>query len=190
MKPTYEGFAAKRSSGFAQVPPVGHYVGEIQGVKTEDSFDHSRENIVLMLEITEGQYAGQYHKVYEEQKESFGDSVMYKGSLRLTPPIDGDEPWVREKFEDQICCIQESNADYHWDWDEKKLKGLKVGFSVRTLKYTGQDGSQKETTEIARLQSIDDVRAGKLKILKERVKKPTNTAKKATDVTGQVEVPF
>lgn len=193
MKPTYNGFEARKSSNFAQVPPAGAYIAEIQGVKTEDSYDHSRENIVLMLEITEGEYAGQYHKVYEEQKNSFGDNVKYKGVLRLSPPIDGDEAWVKSRFEGNLYCVEQSNPGYHWDWDENKLKGKKVGINVRKFFYTGNDGEQKETTQIAQLETVEDVRNGNCRKLKDRVQKGTasqSSESEMTNVSGTVDVPF
>jgi len=194
MKPTYNGFEAKKTSGFAQLPPPGAYVAEIQGVKTEDSYDHSREVIVLMIEITEGEYKGQYHKVYEDQKNSFGDNVKYRGTFRLTPYIEGDETWVRSRFEGNLWCVEQSNPGYQWDWDEKKLKGKKVGINVRKNIYTGRDGNPKETTEIGQFETVDDVRNGKCKAMKDRIQKNAGASANSTDemenVTATVDVPF
>jgi len=192
MRPTYSGFEAKKSSGFAKLPPEGCYIAEVQGVKTDMSYDKSHEVIVLMLEITEGEYAGQYHKVFEEQRNSFGDSVKYRGTFRLTPPIPGDEEWVRAKFEGMLWCIQESNPGYAWDWDEQKLNGKKVGINIRKSFYTGQDGSEKETTEIGQLETIEDVKNGKAKPMKERRQK--NSGGGSDEMPGfskvKVDVPF
>ena len=192
MKPTYSGFEAKKNGNFATLPAPGAYVAEIQGVKLEPSFDKSRDVIVLMLEITEGEYAGQYHKVYEDQKNSFGDNVKYKGVLRLTPFQDGDEAWVRSRFEGNLWAVEQSNPGYHWDWDESKLRGKAVGINVRKALYRGQNGDVKETTEIAQLESIADVKDGKCKLLKER--KPKNLEDGGSEETyvpaNNVEVPF
>ncbi len=191
MKPTYSGFEAKKSSGFAQMPPAGCYVAEIQGVKLEDSYNHDRQNIVLMLEIIEGEYKGQYHKVYEEQRESFGDTVKYRGTLRLSPYMESDPSWIKSKFEGNLYCVERSNDGYAWDWDESKLKGKKVGINVRKLFYTGRDGSQKETTEIAQLETVDDVRNGRCATLKDRVRKDSGaTQSEYSDVSATVDVPF
>ena len=190
MKPTYDGFEARRSN-FIQLPPPGAYVAEIQAVRTEQSYNKDRDEIVLMIEITEGEFAGQYHKVFEEQKERFGDSVEYRGTFKLRPYLPSDDAWVKSSFEGNIWAIQESNPGYAWDWDESKLKGKKVGISIRKTLYTGNDGSDKETTEIGRLESIDDVKAGKCKLMKERDgRKKGGTSSKPTDVTDEVEVPF
>ena len=192
MKPTYSGFEAKKRSNFAQLPPPGVYLAEIQGVKLEESYDHSRENIVLMIEITDGEFKGQYHKVFEEQKNSFGDKVKYRGTFRIVPFLENDEPWVKSKFEGNLWALYESNPGFEWDWDERKLKGLKIGINVRKCFYEGNDGTEKETTEIGQLESIVEVKAGKVKPMKERKQKKNGSSSEgeATDVTGQVEVPF
>ena len=196
MKPTYSGFEAKKTGNFAQLPPPGAYVAEIRGVKTEESYDKSREQIVLMLEITEGEYAGRYMQVFEEQKNSFGGNVKYRGTLRLTPYMEGDSTWVKSRFEGNLWCIEQSNPGYQWDWDENKLNGKKVGINVRKNIYTGKDGNDRETTEIAQLETVDDVRNGKCRMLKDRISKKVSDTYSADgenvplNVSGSVEVPF
>lgn len=191
MNQTYAGFEAKRSGNFAKLPPAGAYVAEIQGVKTEPSYDKSRENVVLMVEIIEGEYAGQYHKVYEDQREFFGDNVKYKGTLRLVPFVEGDEGWIRSRFEGNLYCVEQSNPGYHWDWDENKLKGKKVGINVRNNVYTGKDGVERTTTEIAQFETVDDVRNGKCYLFKDRVSKRNVSQQESfSDVTSTVDVPF
>ena len=191
MKPTYSGFEAKKSTGYAQLPPPGAYIAEIQGVKTEPSYDRTRDEIVCMVEITEGEFKGQYHKVFEEQRNSFGENVKYRGVFRLRPYIDGDESWVRSRFEGNLWCVEQSNPGYTWDWDESKLKGKKVGINVRTNVYTGRDGSEKETTEIGQFERIQDVMDGKCAKLKARVSKKQSSATDSySDVTNTVDVPF
>lgn len=189
MRATYNDFTAKQNTGFAQLPPPGAYIAQIQGVRLEKSYSGDRDVIVLMLEITEGEYANQYHKVFEEQQSSFGKDVKYRGTMRLNPPIPGDEAWIRNRFEGNLWCVEQSNPGYRWDWDENKLKGKAVGINIRKCQYTGRDGSQKETTEIAQLETVDDVRNGKCRMLKDRVQKNSGGSG-MTDVTGTVDVPF
>ena len=196
MKPTYSGYEGKNTRGGVYLPPVGQYIAEIQGVHMDKSYDKTHDEIVLMIEITEGEFAGQYHKVFENQKERFGGDVKYKGVFKLRPPIDEDEPWVKNKFEANLWCVQESNQGYVWDWDENKLKGKKIGINVRENNYTGNDGKPKTTTEIGQLETIEDVRDGKCKDMKPRgaQQKANNTSSETenigTDVTNEVEVPF
>lgn len=202
MKATYGGFEAKKSSNNF-LPPVGQYIAEIQGVRLDKSYSGDRDVIVCMIEIMEGDYKGQYHKVFEDQKERFGDGVKYKGTFTLTPYIDGDELYIKSRFEQNLWCVQESNPGYKWDWDEKKLKGKKIGINVRENHYKGNDGTRKITTEIGQFETIDDVRNGNCKNMNPRIAKALKDEENnssssegfqvveyGTDVSGNVEVPF
>ena len=197
MKAKYQGYEAKKSGGFIDLPPVGAYIGEILNVKVEPNYDKSHDQLVLMLDITDGEYAGRYMDVYNDQKERFPD-CKFKGILRITVPEekdDEDKAWIRRVFEGNLWAVEQSNDGYAWDWDEKKLKGKKVGFSVRKRYYT-YNGSDRETTEIARLESIQEVKDGKVKPMKPRDNRTSESAAGVdadtgmSDVTGSVEVPF
>lgn len=201
MKATYGDFEAKKSGG-TFLPPVGQYVAEIQGVRLDKNYSGDRDVIVCMVEITEGEYKGQYHKVFEDQKERFGDNVKYKGTFTLTPWTPADELWIKERFERNLWGVQDSNPGYKWDWDENKLKGKKVGINVRENHYKGNDGKRKITTEIGEFVSINDIRDGKCKNMNPRIAKALKDEESngssegfqgveyGTDVSGNVEVPF
>jgi hypothetical protein len=170
MKPSYKGFEAKRSNGFVELPPAGAYVAEIKNVRfIEANFSENRERdvIELMMEIAEGEYAGRYMACYQDQKERYGDNTKYKGVFRLVSPKEDDEDWRKRTFEGNLWCVEQSNPGYTWDWDEKKLKGKKVGISVRNRLYV-YDDKERSTTEIGRFETVDDVRNGKVKPMKDR----------------------
>ena len=196
MKAKYAGYEAKKSGGYVELPPAGAYVGEILNVKVEPSYDKTHDQIVLMLDITEGEYKGRYMEVYIDQKERFPD-CKYKGILRITVPEENDPAdlaWMKSRFEGNMWAIEQSNTGYAFDWDEKKLKGKKVGFSVRKRLYT-YDNKDRETTEIGRLESIEEVKAGKVNPMNPRDTRTNKTDENGTDssyedVTGSVEVPF
>ena len=197
MKARYQGYEARKAGGYVELPPTGAYVGKILEQKVEPSYDKTHDQIVLMLDITEGEYAGRYMEQYNDAKERFPET-KYKGVLRITVPEenDGDDKaWIRKAFESNMWAIEQSNDGYAWDWDEKKLKGKNVGFSVRKRFYT-YNGKDRETTEIARLESIEEVKAGKVKPMNARDNRTSETdeggngSNEGTDVTGTVEVPF
>lgn len=169
MKPSYSTFEAKKSSGFLTLPPAGAYEAVITGVRLlePDGDKQLRTVIELMLEITTGEYANRYGDLYREQSERFDGKASYKGIFRLTPPEEDDEDWRKRAFEGSLWCVEQSNPNYSWDWDEKKLKGKKVGISVRDRLYTYND-TDRQTTEIGRFETIEDVRAGKVKPMNPR----------------------
>ena len=194
MKATYEGYEGKKSSNFIDLPPVGAYIGEIQAAREAEQ--NGRPVIELFMEITEGEYKNRFHEVYEDQKERFGDNAKYKGIFRLIPYMDGDEDWRRSTFEGNLWAVEQSNPGYTWDWDEKKLKGKKVGISIRKRLYT-YNGKDRETTEIGRLESIEEIKAGKVKPMKDRDNRETKTesadstdGSNFTDVSTEVSVPW
>ena len=193
MKATYKGFEAKKSSGgFTELPPVGAYVAQIQDVRASEGKDGQRDMIECMIEIIEGDYANRYHEVFEDQNERFGKAT-YKGIFRLVCPNDGDEDWVTRNFEGNLWCVQQSNPGYSWDWDEKKLKGKKVGINIRKRLYT-YNGKDRETTEIGRFETVDDVRNGKVKPMRDRDNRTSEPAStdgdEFTDVSKDVAVPW
>ena len=194
MKASYKGFEAKpNNNGFITLPPVGAYVAEIQAVRftpKNEAENVYRDTIELMIEITEGECKNRYHEVYESQKERFGDSIKYKGIFKLIPPVDGEDgyDWRRSAFEGNLWCVEQSNPDYHWDWDEKKLKGKKIGINVRQYLYT-YNGKDRETTEIGRFETVEDVKAGKVKPMRPRDRRENKDAEDAsTDGSGFTDV--
>ena len=197
MKAKYAGYEGRKSGSYVELPEAGAYVGEILNVKVEPSYDKTHDQIVLMLDITEGEYKGRYMEQFNDAKERFPET-KFKGIIRITVPeeTDGeDKAWIRRVFEGNLWAIEQSNPGYAWDWDEKKLKGKKVGFSVRKRYYT-YDGKNRETTEIGRLESIDEVKAGKVRPMNPRDNRTDKTTEAETgtdsyaEVTGTVEVPF
>ena len=195
MKPTYQGFEAKKNGGYLELPPVGAYVAKITAVRVLKPGEENvrRETIEVMLEIAEGDYKGRYTEVWNSQKERF-DKPQYKGRFRLVPPVDGDEDWRKRAFEGNLWCVEQSNPNYTWDWDEKKLTGKLVGISVRRYLYTYND-KDRETTEIGKFETVDDVRNGKCKPMKDRDNRTVGSSNSTdgsgfTEVSAEVQVPW
>ena len=176
----------KKRGDFLQLPPVGAYVGEIKQariVKAEGSQKYN--SLEMMIDITEGEYKGRFTEIYNDQKERFGDS-KYKGIFRLSCPSEDSEDWIDRKFSNNIWCIQESNKPYEWDDDEKKLKGKKVGINIRKRLYT-YNGQDRETVEIGQLETVEDVKAGKCRQMRDHDTRK-KTEEDSTDGSGFTDV--
>ena len=204
MKPTYKSFEAKKTGGFTALPPVGAYVAEIQEVRfVKKEKEWERDRIECFMEITEGEYKNRFHEVYSDQSEKWG-SATYRGIFRLIPPTEDEatqeDDWRKRVFESNLWCVQQSNPGYKWDWDEKKLKGKTVGISLRKRLYTyTKDGEDKdgETIEIAQFETVDDVRNGKCRPMRDRDQRrkhdnadDSTDGSEFTDVSGSVSVPW
>lgn len=191
MKPTYQGFEEKDDAPFIKLPPVGSYVAKITAVRIKDAQPNfPRDTIEVMVEITEGEYAGRFTEVYNDQKERFGaDKVKYKGVFRLIPYMEGDELWRKTQFERALWCVAQSNTGFHWDWDETKLQGKTVGISLRKRLYT-YDGEDRETVEIGQFEVAQDVRDGKVKFMKPRDQRKASTVPSGFTPVNTEEVPW
>ena len=196
MKASYKNCEPKKTNGFTDLPVAGVYVAEIQAVRFVAGEDGQRDRIECFMEITEGEYANRFHEVYDDQKERFGDDAKYKGIFRLVCPSEDDEDWRKRTFEGNLWCVQQSNPGYTWDWDEKKLKGKKVGINLRNRLYT-YNGKNRSTVEIARFETVDDVRNGKCKPAKDRDQREnkddveeSTSGSEFTDVSKDVAVPW
>lgn len=188
MKPGYKNFEARERTSFLTVPPAGAYVARIENVNVQEPTDTNPRTVIeLIVDITEGEYTHRYKDLFDDQKSRFGNA-NYRGTFRLTVPTDDDadeDNWIKRKFETSMWCIEQSNPNFEWDWDEKKLRKLSVGISVRNKKYD-YNGKVKTTTEIGRLEVVQDVRDGKVKPMQDRdqTKKDNRTDDAANGFTA------
>ena len=182
----FEGFKSEKSNGasFGQLP-AGAYVGKITSVKIEGQ--EPDQTLAIALDVTEGEHAGYFsRRLKHDQENSTGKyEVKYKGVFRLRIPNPENTRAMypdsdKRRFNDAIWRIEASNPGYHWDWNEKSLVGRVVGFSMQDCTY-----NDIPYTAIGRLEVIDDVRAGKLPIMKPR--KPRSDS--STTVTAPSAVP-
>lgn len=197
----YSGFQAQRNEGsYLTVPPVGAYEGVIQKARYIEGDANHADVIELFCDITDGEYKGRYMELFTDQKERFGDNVQYKGLYRLYVPTENDEAWKKKNFEHDIWAVEDSNHGFHFDWDkpESQLDGKKICLNVRTRLYT-YNGENRETTEIGRFESINDLKAGKVKELKQNDKREkkndadnnaSTDSSSFTDVSASVPVPW
>ena len=176
----FEGFKSEpRQEKYPQLPS-GPYVAGIKNVKVDGT--EPDQQLVLRMDIIEGEYAGYYSKRYQHDSQNAGFhqqyQANYKGDLRIQVPNSANgkrkhPEWDVKTFNNSIYAIEQSNPGYHWDWNEASLIGKVVGLNV-------QDGTHNGNpfTVPARLEVADDVRKGLVKPMKPR--KPTVDAPAAT----------
>ena len=162
------GFKSEASSSAYPMLPAGAYVAGIKNVKI-DGTEPDRQ-IVLRLDIIEGDAAGYYTKRYEHDSQSSGRfEAKYKGDFRIQIPDENNAKrqhpeWDLRTLNNSIWCIETSNPGFHWDGDTDhigQLKGKVVGINVREGVYNGN-----VYTQIGRLENADDVRKGIVKPMK------------------------
>lgn len=166
----------KAFDGFEPLP-VGAYIGEIFNAKEED------DRLVISFDVADGEYKGYYTAAY---KADTREDKKWKGVFNLwLPKDDGSQhdEWTKRKLGSSLFAIEDSNPGYHWAWDEKTLKGKKVGLNFRLEEYIGNDGKVHTTTKCGAFVSVEDVRKGKVKPMKDRKAKETPAQNDRSDNT-------
>jgi len=159
IKP-YAGAKAETYSPKEQLP-AGLYIAKCIGAKVDHVKDF--DNLIIQVEITNGEYAGFYKRQYEAAQGGQYEA-RYRGTYRVRIPKNGDERWVTSRFNRQIIgAFEDSNPQFHWDWEESHLKGLAIGLNVRNSSYNGN-----AFTEIGALESVEGIRSGKVKPMADR----------------------
>ena len=191
----FAGFKAEKASAGREVLPAGGYVCDIKSAKVEEYKGGEYSALVLAIEVAEGQYAGFWKKDYDQNTN---DDKKWRGTYRIIiPKDDGTEQdgWTKRTFGNFIWCIQESNPGYTWNWDEKSLKGKKLGVLYRNKEWEFGDKTGW-TTEAAGSVSVDDIRSGnfkplKDKPLKDKAKASTASAPQFTEeAANEDDLPF
>lgn len=164
----YNGFKAQEQSGSREKLPAGGYVCSIINAKVEEYKDKSGnafEVLILAIDVCEGDYSGFWKKDYDGNT---ADDKKWRGTFRINcPRDDGTEKdgWTKNTFNNFVWAIEESNPGYQWAWDEKTLKGKKLGVIYRDKEweYNGYTGW---TTEAGGATSIEKIRNQTFKALK------------------------
>lgn len=191
------GFKSEAPSAAYPMLPAGAYVCGIQNVKIDGQAPD--QQIVIRLEIIEGEWAGYWTKRYQHDSQAGGKyDAKYKGDFRIQIPDDRNPKrqhpeWDLRTLNNSIWCIENSNPGFRWDGDTDHimdLKGKVVGVNVREGVYNGN-----VFTQIGRLEVADDVRKGIVKPMKPRTDNSSLPATTPTDpATGfaqvETELPF
>ena len=183
----FAGFKSEASaSGAYEMLPAGAYVAQIKNVRIDGT--EPDQSLVLRVDVTEGEYAGYFTNRYKHDAGNTNSKypAKYKGDFRLRiPNPDNKKAQYPEsdlrRFNDAIWRIEQSNPGFHWQWVEGNLAGLQIGISMQEGEYNGMP-----YTTIGRLETVDDVRQGKVKPMKPR--KPRSDAG-ITDVSTETTTP-
>ena len=192
----FDGFKSEAPTTKMPILPAGTYVAGIKNVKIDGK--EPDQQLVLRLDIIEGEWSGYYTKRYERDSQNTGFQqkyqARYKGDFRIQIPDSNNSrrqhpEWDIRTFNNAMYCIEQSNPGYKWDWNEGSLKGKVVGINVREGSYNGNT-----FTQIGRLEVADDVRKGIVQTMKPR--EPRSDAAEPTTDSGSgffiatEEVPF
>lgn len=136
--------------------PAGGYVARVEGATIVNY--NGVEKLEIAVDIIEGDWAFYFKEQYQNSTQ---ENKKWKGIVRLYVPTgDGsDRDNLNLKILKSVTnSLEDSNANYHWDWDENKLKGLMCGILVRDKEYDfeGRHGFYSEVYAITTVETIKE----------------------------------
>lgn len=170
-------YEATKSYGEVQVLPKGGYVLKIMGAEICEN--KVGQYVKISVDIAEGEYKDYYANDYRNQQS---EDKKWRGNYLLNVPNDdGSEKdgWTKRRFKTVIEALEESNAGYHFDWDEKKFKGKLIGglFNEREYEF---NGDIKKSTNLAQLCSVEKIRKGTYQLPEDKLLSRTNATNTVT----------
>lgn len=157
--------AAQALTGEFETLKPGGYICKIIAVKEEKS-KSGNKMLTLALDIDEGDYKGFFKKRYEElvsQKKEPNQEVKYPNAAVYRQMLEGNEKAVGF-FKGLITSLEASNPNFKWDWDEKKLVGLRCGGIFAEEEYEKLDGSIGTSCKINFIRTTKAIEEGNFKV--------------------------
>lgn len=147
----------------------GAYVCQILGAKVEET--QYGQRLIFQVDVIEGPAAGYYQKRFQAGANGMYKNT-YKGVFRLNVPTDDgseQDSWNVNRFNRTMGAIEMSNSGFRFSFDlpENQFKGKLVGINVREREWE-MNGNTGTTTEIGEFVPVDDVRTGKVRLMKKR----------------------
>ena len=186
----YDDVKAEKVSSGREMLPAGGYVCQILSARVESG--EWGDTLVIAHDVCEGEFSGIFKRDYDNNTR---EDKKWRGTYRLRlPKDDGTESdgWKKRTLGNFIWAVEQSNSGYAWNWDEKTLKGKKIGLIYRNKEWAMGERSGW-TTEAGGTESIDNIRDGKFRLLKDKPLKDKPVAVPVfTDVTDDDEgdLPF
>lgn len=138
-----------------QLPPGG-YEAKIVGTAVLVNNSNGAESLAIQVDITVGEFAGFFKRDYNNNPY---ENKKWRGVARFRCPNDDPDDKGNSIFKGMIEAIEKSNSGYTWNWEEKSLKGLKVGILVRDKEYDF-NGNHGFSSEIFAFTDIKIIRDG------------------------------
>jgi len=183
----YSDVKFERTSSGRETLPAGGYVCTILSARVEENDWGS--TLIIAHDVCEGEFSGIFKRDYDNNDR---EDKKWRGTFRLRlPKDDGSEQdaWKKRSLGNTIWALEQSNPGFSWDWDEKKLKGKKIGLLYRNKEWE-MNGRTGWTTEAISAESIDNIREGKFRIPKDKALPVKATTPVFTEEEDDGELPF
>ena len=159
----FKDFSTTKAYTESAILPRGGYVCKIIGAKVMPENQYG-QSIKIAFDIVEGEYAGYYQDKFDANTN---EDKKWPGVYMLNVPLDdGSEKdgWTKRKFRTFTDALEESNAGYHFDWDESKFKDKLIGIIFNHREWENSQGNAVMVPNAKNVTSVQKIREGKYKI--------------------------
>ena len=144
---------------------AGGYICKIIAAKEEKSKSGNRM-LTLALDIDEGEHKGLFMKRWEELRKEINDpnkEVKYPSAGVYHQMLEGNEKAIGF-LKGLMTSLEASNPKFKWDWDEKKLVGLRCGAIFGEEEYEKLDGSIGTSCKVKFIRTIKCIQDNNFKV--------------------------
>lgn len=145
---------AKTSSYKPKKLPAGAYEVEIVNAAVRD--EYGTEKLILQIDIATGEYKGYFKKNFDNQAKypKAGQRLKWKGIFKQA--TSGKS---LNYFKSLIKIIEDSN-NFKFDFNEKTLKGKRLGMVFKNRVFTNDKGEEITYIAADTPLTLDDLYAG------------------------------
>lgn len=142
------------SSGEFARPTAGGYICKITDVEDVPMNEQGKGDYLrIEYDIADGEFKG----YYKEQFDRWGGN-WYASFIRS----------YKEKALGMLKhftnCVEQSNAGYSWDWNEKGLIGKVVGLVIGEEEYKNNAGEIKTKLVVSQIKTVEEIKNGDFKV--------------------------
>lgn len=177
-------YEAPAYTGEGMALPAGKYVCVIKGAK-EVTSQKGNKQLVLMLDIAEGDYKGYYSDRYARDLEKNSNAKWSNGGIYRQNVEGNSLPY----FRGLMTCIEKSNPGYTWDWNEKGLAGKKIGVLFGREEFMTDNGKRWATKAMG-VRSIEGLEGSQIPKDKPLQEKDTFNMNDFKDMDSEDDLPF
>jgi len=154
-------------TGETQYLPAGGYKCVILSARC-DILRSGREQLILAIDIADGEYEGYFTKRFNELKVANSNAKYPNSGLFRIFTEDYNNPNLSSSILAGLkTSLEQSNNGFKWDDNERTLVGKKIGVVFGEEEYRGQDEKIKVTVKPRYARSWDKVEEAEIPKKKE-----------------------
>ena len=154
MKPINNYENVQASTGEFARPTAGGYICKIIDVEDVPMNAQGKGDYLrIEYDIADGEFKGYYKEQFDRWGGNWNASFIRSYKEKALGML--------KHFTN---CIEQSNAGYEWDWNEKGLVGKVVGLVLGEEEYKNSAGEIKTKLVVSQVKTVEDIKNGNFKI--------------------------